>query len=176
MNEIGEANQISSSKINLVLELKYILKNVYDRNKFQLDFFYKKKFIDSFKVLVESVVLLTPVDIFSLQLRYTFLVSMIEKLFYKLKQDDVFAELTYPVASVLFTLVKNLRDVIEQITKLQLTNESLKLFQKQQFYHISEIFGKLKIVETLQILNRISSLIFTIFVKANSSTICSTRP
>ena len=142
MNEIGEANQISSSKINLVLELKYILKNVYDRNKFQLDFFYKKKFIDSFKTLVESVVLLTPVDIFSLQLRYTFLVSMIEKLFDKLKQDDVFAELTYPVASILFTLVKNLRDVIEQITKLQITNESLKLFQKQQFYHISEIFGE----------------------------------
>lgn len=143
MNEIGEANQASSSKINLIIELKYILKNVYNRNQFQLEFFFKKKFFDAFKTLIESVVLLTPVDIFNLQLRYTFLVSLINKLFDKLKNDDVFPELTYSVASILFTLVKNLRDVIEQMTKLQTTNETLKLFQKQQFFNISEIFGKL---------------------------------
>lgn len=143
MNEIGEANQTSSSKINLVMELKYILKNVYDRNQFKLEFFYKKKFLEAFKTLVESVVLLTPVDVFGLNLRYTFLISLIEKLFFKIQPDEVFSELTYPVASILFTLVKNLRDVIEQMTKLQITNESMKLFQKQQFFKISELFSKL---------------------------------
>ena len=65
MTEISEANQASSSKINLIVELKYILKNVHTRNQFQLEFSHKKKFMDAYKTLVESVVLLTPVDIFA---------------------------------------------------------------------------------------------------------------
>jgi len=146
MTEIGEANQASSSKINLVLELKYILKNVFDRNQLQLEFFYKKKFLAAYKTLVECVVLLTPIDVFGLQLRYSFLVTLINKLFFKLSQDNVLPELTYPTASVLFTLVKNLRDVVEQMTKSHITNEALKLFQKQQYFNISEIFGELAFV------------------------------
>ena len=142
INEIGETN-VGSSKINLILELKYILKNVYERNQFQMEFYYKKKFLDSFKTLIETVVLLTPVDIFSLSLRYTFLVALIDKLFAKIQHDNVFPELTYPVASIMFTLVKNLRDVIEQMTRLQAANETLKLLQKQQFFSICEIFSKL---------------------------------
>ena len=52
----------------------------------------------------------------------------------------MFPELTYPVASILFTLVKNLRDVIEQIVKHKSIDQST---QKQQFYNIPETFENL---------------------------------
>jgi hypothetical protein len=45
------------------------------------------------------------------------------------------------VASILFTLVKNLRDVTEQILKQKSLNDSLT--QKQQFYNIPEVFENL---------------------------------
>ena len=52
----------------------------------------------------------------------------------------MFPELTYPVASILFTLVKNLRDVIEQIVKHKSIDQST---QKQQFYNIPVTFENL---------------------------------
>ena len=45
------------------------------------------------------------------------------------------------MASILFTLVKNLRDVTEQILKQKSLNDSLT--QKQQFYNIPEVFENL---------------------------------
>ncbi len=72
--------------------------------------------------------------------------ALIERIFGKLSESDIFPELSYPCASILFTLVKNLRDVIEQTTKLQITSsnsEMFRLFQKQQFFSISKIFVKL---------------------------------
>lgn len=52
----------------------------------------------------------------------------------------MFPELTYPVASILFTLVKNLRDVIEQIVKHKSIDQST---QKQQFYNIPVTYENL---------------------------------
>jgi hypothetical protein len=81
-NEIGESN-VNSSKINLINELKYILQIIFERNQFQFQFLNKKKFYESFKTIVETLIALTPMEIFSLNSRYTFITSMIEKLFEK---------------------------------------------------------------------------------------------
>ncbi len=82
LNEIGDSNA-NSSKINLINELKYILQIVFERNQFQYQFLNKKKFFESFKTIVEALIALTPSDIFSLNARYTFITSLIEKLFEK---------------------------------------------------------------------------------------------
>jgi hypothetical protein len=85
-NEIGDTSQAaSSSKINLIIELKYILKNVYERNQFQLEFLHKKKHLDSFKTFIETVVLLTPCDVFGLSMRFI-IASLIFCSFYVLNQ------------------------------------------------------------------------------------------
>lgn len=81
-NEIGDSNA-NLSKINLINELKYILQIIFERNQFQYQFLCKKKFHESFKTLIEALLALTPVSIFTLGSRYTFIISLIEKLFEK---------------------------------------------------------------------------------------------
>ena len=119
----------------MLLEVESILKNVHKRNKFQLNFLFKKKFLDSFKTLVDTLILLTPSDsgVFNLNQRYKFLVNLINKLFETLNNEAyLITSLTYPIASILFTLFSNLRQVISQIKKQQLFSESLALNQKQK--------------------------------------------
>ena len=118
-----------------MLEVENILKNVHRRNKFQLNFLFKKKFLDSFRTLVETLILLTPSDsaIFNLSQRYKFTISLANKLFDTLKNENyLIASLTYPLASIFFTLMSNLRQVMSQIKKQQLFSESLALNQNQK--------------------------------------------
>ncbi len=119
----------------MLLEVESILKNVHRRNKFQLNFLFKNKFLDSFKTLVDTLVMLTPTDsgLFSPNQRYKFLLSLINRLFDAIKNEIyLLTSLTYPISSILFTLFSNLRQVISQIKKQQLFSESLGLNQKQK--------------------------------------------
>jgi hypothetical protein len=84
---------------------------------------------------VDTLVLLTPSDsgIFNLNQRYKFLLSLINKLFDAIKNETyLITSLTHSIASILFTLFSNLRQVISQIKKQQLFSESLALNQKQK--------------------------------------------
>jgi nuclear pore complex protein Nup205 len=71
----------SISRVNLLNEIKSILKNVYDRNQFHLSYFVKKKYFEAIRLLIESLVQLTPCEVFGLSQRYNFLVSLIRRLF-----------------------------------------------------------------------------------------------
>lgn len=146
---------LNISQANLFDELKNILQNVLERNLFQLGFVSKKKYIDSFKLLVESFMILMPCEVFPLTQRYTFLVALIKKVFDTLTEDNLIVELTYPVSNLLFTLVTNLRQVIMQLRKQHTINESnisSLLLQHQQpasfmsslnFSNLSDIFKKI---------------------------------
>lgn len=120
-------NVISVSRASLLGEIKNILRNVYERNQFQLACFFKKRYFRAVRLLVESLVLLAPCEVFPLNQRYNFLVALIKLLFQSISQenhDDLVVELTYPISSLLFTLISNLRQVVAQIQKQQYLNES----------------------------------------------------
>ena len=120
-------NVISVSRASLLGEIKNILRNVYERNQFQLACFFKKRYFRAVRLLVESLILLAPCEVFPLNQRYNFLVALIKLLFQSINHenhDDLVVELTYPVSSLLFTLISNLRQVVAQIQKQQYLNES----------------------------------------------------
>ena len=120
------------------------MQNVHERNRFQLNFFIKRNFLDSLKTLVETVILLTPLDVFLMTQRYKFLTGLTNRLFQIIKFEDLITELTYPVASILFTLIANLRQVISQIKKQQIS-EALALNQKpQDALNLSDLFDIFK--------------------------------
>jgi nuclear pore complex protein Nup205 len=75
----------SISRTNLLNEIKSILKNVYDRNQFHLSYFVKKKYFEAIRLLIESLVQLTPCEAFGLNQRYNFLVLLIKRLFQTVK-------------------------------------------------------------------------------------------
>lgn len=132
--EIKESG-IYISRSSLLNELKYILQNVYERNQFQLSYVYKKKYFESLKLLIESFVLLTPCDVFSLSQRYSFLVALIKRIFQTISGDNLIVELTFSVSSILFTLVTNLRQVISQLKKHQqqpLNDSNMSALMQQQ--------------------------------------------
>ena len=120
-NEIKSAPPaLTVSKGQLINELKYILQNVFDRNQFQLNFYYKKKYFDSFRLLVETFVQLVPNDIYSLQKRYSSVYLMSKALVNKvLNQPNTLPELTYQLSSLLFTLIVNLRKCVSQLRKMK---------------------------------------------------------
>lgn len=143
LNEIKDSG-INISKHSLVIEIQNILQNVHERNRFQLNFFIKRNFLDSLKTLVETVILLTPLDVFLMTQRYKFLTGLTNRLFQIIKFEDLITELTYPVASILFTLIANLRQVISQIKKQQIS-EALALNQKpQDALNLSDLFDIFK--------------------------------
>lgn len=133
-NEIKTAPPtINVSKSQLINELKYILQNVFDRNQFQLNFYYKKKYFDSFKLLVETLVQLVPNDIYPLQKRYASVYLMSKSLLNKvLNQENILPELTYQLSSLLFTLIVNLRKCVCQIRKMKyLSNINMSVIGQQ---------------------------------------------
>jgi nuclear pore complex protein Nup205 len=148
LNEIKDSG-INIPKTNILNELKYILQNVESRNNFQLNFIIKKKYLESFRILVESLVMIIPTDIFNLNQRYKFIVILINQLLNSMNCDNLIVELTYILPSIIFTLVYNLRLVISQINKVQYLTETnnLNTTPQQQmnldFFNLTDIFSKL---------------------------------
>lgn len=120
-NEIKSAPPtINVSKAQLINELKYILQNVFDRNQFQLSFHFKKRYFDSFKLLVETFVQLVPNDIYPLEKRYSSVYLMSKALLNKvLVNENVLAELTFQSSSLLFILIVNLRKCVSHLRKMK---------------------------------------------------------
>jgi nuclear pore complex protein Nup205 len=85
----------SISRTNLLNEIKSILKNVYDRNQFHLSYFVKKKYFEAIRLLIESLVQLTPSEAFGLNQRYNFLVSLIKRLFQTVCFTFLFTSVIY---------------------------------------------------------------------------------
>ncbi len=79
------AASMSISRHSLLDEIKYILKNVHDRNQFHLSFYAKKKYFEAFRLFTESLILLAPCEVFSLNQRYNFLVALIRRLLLTVK-------------------------------------------------------------------------------------------
>ena len=151
-SEIREsAGSVNIPKASLVDELKYIVANVNERNEFQLTYAAKRKYLDALRVLVESLVLITPCDVFALDERYAFLLALIRRFVDKVTNDDkatttttttteaassveageplvLTAELTFPVAGLLFTLVHNLRVVIARLRRAESTSGEATVF------------------------------------------------
>ena len=143
LNEIKDSG-INIPKTNLMNELKYILQNVDNRNNFQLNFIIKKKFLESFRILVESLIMIIPSDIFNLNQRYKFILVLINQLLDSINCDNLIVELTYILPSIIFTLIYNLRLVISQISKIQYLTETNNLnavHQQQGSFDLSILTG-----------------------------------
>ncbi len=128
VSEIRDSAIVNIPKSQLINELKYILQSVDSRNNFQLSFAIKKKYLESFKALAESLVMVVPSDLFTLQNRQKFLLALIKRVFEPLERPDsgqLVVELTFGLASLLFTLVYNLRLVVEQTQKSQWLSDNV---------------------------------------------------
>ncbi len=145
-NEIKEAG-VNISKGELLSELKYILSNVNERNDFHLSFLSKKKFLESFQMFIECLIILMPTDVFSLNYRFKFISSLASKLFQLLTPDDLVVELTYSVSSMLFTMISSLRQVVVALKKKELLNNLAMSSAQQQasfgLYNLPELFKKI---------------------------------
>ena len=127
MNELSIDSNISQSKLNIIQEIKSILNNIIERNQFQLRYAAKRRYIDSFKIFSECFVLLTTSDIFNITLKYQFIISLMKELLDKVFSDDAIVELTYPIAGLLFTLMCNLRAIVQESIKQQLSTEVVSI-------------------------------------------------
>ena len=125
LNELQIDSNISQSKLNIIQEVKMILNNIIERNQFQLRYASKKRYIDSFKIFAECFVLFTTTDILNLNLKYQFIINLMKELLNKAFSDDVIVELTYPIASLLFTLMCNLRAIVQETLKQQLSTQAV---------------------------------------------------
>lgn len=114
-----------------MLELNHILSNIKERNLFQLKFLAMKKYFESFKRLVECVIVIAPIDSLNLNLRFKFLAHMTNLLLDMILKEAIVIELSYPVASIIFTLVKNLRQVLIELSK---QNDSSAKFKQTREY------------------------------------------
>ena len=127
MNELSVDSNISQSKLNIIQEIKSILNNIIERNQFQLRYAAKRRFIDSFKIFAESFVLFTTPDIFNINLKYQFIISLMKQLLNKVFSDGVIVELTYPIAGLIFTLMCNLRAIVQESLKQQLSTQAVSI-------------------------------------------------
>ncbi len=127
MNELSIDSNISSSKLNIIQEIKCILNNIIERNQFQLRYASKKRYIDSFKIFAECFVLFTTTDVFNINLKYQFLINLMKELLNKAFCDDVIVELTYPIGSLMFTLMCNLRAIVQESLKQQLSTQAVSM-------------------------------------------------
>lgn len=131
MNEISADANVVSLRQNIISEIKMILNNIVERNQFQLKFVAKKKYLDSFRTLVETLFLLTPNEILNITVRYKLLISLIKELLEMVFVEDVIVELTYPIAGLLFTLMCNLKMVIDESVRQEMSNAG-DMFAGQQ--------------------------------------------
>jgi nuclear pore complex protein Nup205 len=127
MNELSIDSNISQSKLSIIQEIKSILNNIIERNQFQLRYAAKRRFVDSFKIFAESFVLFTTADIFNINLKYQFIISLMKELLNKVFFEDVIVELTYPIAGLLFTLMCNLRAIVQESLKQQLSTQAVSI-------------------------------------------------
>jgi nuclear pore complex protein Nup205 len=125
MNEITADANLATSKLNILHEIKQIVNNINERNQFQLRYASKKRYIDSFKMLVECMIALLPVEIFDFNLRYKFILNLMKKFLDLVFVDDVLIELTNPIPTLLFTLMCNLKFIIDETTKQQISSDAM---------------------------------------------------
>jgi nuclear pore complex protein Nup205 len=125
LNEMAGAD-IGVSRINLAEELKLILCNIYERNAFEVKLSIQKKYLNSLKTMIEMIILLTPFDLFDLDSRYSIMLAICEVILTKIKTQNELNEFSLQLASFLFIIILNSRNLMEKASKSDLQLQAQK--------------------------------------------------